>query len=469
MGGARAVTRKTLARCARLDRVSPALGPAPEESSPPPGTPAPGQRRAARPGLYAQVLVAIAVGVALGALRPEWGVAMRPLGDAFVKLIKMLIAPIVFCTVAAGIAGMGDLKQVGRVGGKALLYFELMTTVALGLGLAVVHLVKPGAGVHANAAALDTKALDATLAAPRPHGFVAHLLAMIPESFVGAFTSGEILQVLVLGVLTGLAIASLGARGAFATEALERASKVLFAIVGLVMKAAPLGAFGAMAYTIGRFGVGTLGSLAKLMGTFYATALFFVFVVLGGVLRATLGLSMVRLLRYLREELVIVLGTSSSESALPRLMAKLEGLGAKPEIVRLVVPTGYSFNLDGTCIYLTLASLFVAQALDVELSLRDELSLLAVLLVTSKGAAGVTGSGFITLAATLAATGSVPVAGLTLLLGVDRFMSEARSLTNFVGNAVATLVVARSEGALDLERARAVLAGEPPGGAPEPE
>ncbi len=303
--------------------MPPAAGPAPEESPHPHGAPKPRAGRTRRPGLYVQVLVAIAIGVALGALRPEWGVAMRPLGDAFVKLIKMLIAPIVFCTVAAGIAGMGDLKQVGRVSGKALLYFEIMTTVALGLGLGVVHLVKPGAGVHANAAALDTKALDASLAAPRPHGFVAHLLAMIPESFVSAFTSGEILQVLVLGVLTGLAIASLGARGAFATEALERASKVLFAIVGLVMRAAPLGAFGAMAYTIGKFGVGTLGSLAKLMGTFYATALFFVFVVLAGVLRATLGLSMVRLLRYLREELVIVLGTSSSESALPRLMAKL--------------------------------------------------------------------------------------------------------------------------------------------------
>lgn len=409
--------------------------------------------------LYLQVLVAIAFGVLLGWRAPHVAQAMKPLGDGFVKLIKMLIAPIVFATVAGGIAGMGDLKKVGRVGAKSLLYFEVMTTVALGLGMAVVHLVKPGGNVHASAASLDTKELDATLSAPHAKGFVAHLLAMIPDSFVGAFTSGDVLQVLLLGVLTGMALASMGERGKPVLAALERGTKVLFTIVGFVMKAAPIGAFGAMAYTIGKYGVGTLGSLAKLMGTFYVTALFFVFVVLGTVLRVVLGLSIVKLVRYLREELVIVLGTSSSESALPRLMSKLEGLGAKPEVVRLVVPTGYSFNLDGTCIYLTLAALFVAQALDVQLSLVDELSLLAVLLITSKGAAGVTGSGFITLAATLAATGNVPVAGLTLLLGVDRFMSEARSLTNFVGNAVATLVVARWEDALDLERAKGVLDG----------
>ncbi len=413
-------------------------------------------------GLYLQVLVAIVVGTLIGARWPEVGQAMRPLGDAFVKLIKMLIAPIVFCTVAGGIAGMGDLKKVGRVGAKALLYFEIMTTVALALGLAVVHLVKPGSGVHAKAASLDTKQLDATLAAasaghPKAHGFVGHLLEMIPETFVGAFTSGDVLQVLFVGVLTGLALASLGAKGKPMLVTMERATKVLFTLVGFVMKLAPVGAFGAMAFTIGKFGIGTLGSLLKLMGTFYATAGFFVVVVLATVLRMTVGLSMWKLLRYLREELVIVLGTASSESALPRLMARLEGLGAKPEVVRLVVPTGYSFNLDGTCIYLTLASLFVAQALDVPLTLKDELSLIAVLLVTSKGAAGVTGSGFVTLAATLAATGSVPVAGLTLLLGVDRFMSEARSLTNFVGNAVATLVVARWENALDLKQAHLVL------------
>lgn len=410
------------------------------------------------PGLYVQVLLAIALGVALGRLAPEWGVAMKPFGDAFVKLIKMLIGPIVFSTVVVGIAGMGDLKKVGRVGAKALLYFEVMTTVALVTGVAMVHLVGPGRGVHANAASLDTKALDQTLSAPHPHGFVAHVLAMIPESFVGAFTGGDVLPVLVVAVLTGIALASLGQRANPMLAALEHVSTALFAIVGVVMRVAPLGAFGAMAFTIGKFGLGTLGNLAKLMATFYATALVFVFVVLGVVLRI-LGLRILHLVRYLREELVIVLGTSSSESALPRLMDKLEALGCKSEIVRLVVPTGYSFNLDGTCIYLTMAALFVVEALDVPLSLGDELALLGVLLLTSKGAAGVTGSGFVTLAATLSTTGTIPVAGLTLLLGIDRFMSEARALTNFVGNAVATLVVARWEGELDVARAREVLAG----------
>jgi len=408
------------------------------------------------------VLAAIVIGVLLGWRAPHVAQAMKPLGDVFVKLIKMLIAPIVFCTVAAGIAGMGDLKKVGRVGAKALLYFEVMTTIALFVGLGVVHLARPGSGLHANASTLDTKALDATLAAasaghPKAEGFVGHLLAIVPESFIGAFTSGDVLQVLLLGVLTGMALAALGPKGKPMLDWMGQATKVLFTIVGFVMKLAPLGAFGAMAFTIGKFGLGSLKNLLALMLTFYATAGFFVFVVLGAVLRGYLGLSIVKLLRYLREELVIVLGTSSSESALPRLMSRLEGLGAKPEVVRLVVPTGYSFNLDGTCIYLTLAALFVAQALDVPLSLKDELSLLAVLLVTSKGAAGVTGSGFVTLAATLAATGSVPVAGITLLLGVDRFMSEARSLTNFVGNAVATLVVAKWEKSLDLPRAKRIL------------
>jgi aerobic C4-dicarboxylate transport protein len=417
------------------------------------------------PGLYVQVLVAIAIGVALGRLAPGWGVAMKPFGEAFVKLIKMLIGPIVFSTVVVGIAGMGDLKKVGRVGAKALLYFEIMTTAALATGVAIVHLVGPGRGLHADPKTLDTKALEQTLSGPRPHGFVEHVLAMIPDSFAGAFTSGDVLQVLVVAVLTGIALAALGPRSKPIVGFLEHVSTALFAIVGIVMRIAPLGAFGAMAFTIGKFGLGTLGNLAKLMATFYATSLLFVFVVLGIVMRV-LGLSIVRLVRYLREELVIVLGTSSSESALPRLMGKLEVLGCKPEVVRLVVPTGYSFNLDGTCIYLTMAALFVAEALDVPLSLGDELALLGVLLLTSKGAAGVTGSGFVTLAATLSSTGTVPVAGLTLLLGIDRFMSEARALTNFVGNAVATLVVARWEGELDVPRARAVLAG---GALPEPE
>ncbi len=408
------------------------------------------------PSLYVQVLVAIALGVVLGWARPEWGVAMRPLGDGFVKLIKMLIGPIVFTTVVVGIAGMKDLKKAGRVGGKAVLWFELMTTIALVIGLVMAHVIKPGAGVHATAASLDTSVLDKTLAGTRPHGLVEHLLAMIPESFVGAFVSGDVLQVLVLAVLTGVALAGLGAKAKGLVALLEEISQGVFGIVGIVMRVAPIGAFGAMAFTIGKYGVGTLGSLAKLMAAFYATALLFVFVVLGTVLR-TLGLSIFRLVSYLREELVIVLGTSSSESALPRLMNKLEALGCAPSVVRLVVPTGYSFNLDGTSIYLTMAALFVAQALGVPLTLGEELSLLVVLLLTSKGAAGVTGSGFVTLAATLAATGSIPVAGLTLLLGIDRFMSEARALTNLMGNAVATIVVAKWEKELDLEKAHDVL------------
>jgi len=413
------------------------------------------------PSLYVQVLIGIALGVLLGWLRPAWGAEMKPLGDIFVRLIKMLIGPIVFTTVVAGIAGMGSLKKVGRVGGKALLYFEVMTTVALLLGLSVVNLVRPGAGVHARVEQLDTSGLDATLAAPRPNGIVAHLMHLVPESFLGAFVDGDVLQVLVLAVLTGAALASLGARAKPLTALIEQTAGLFFSIIGVVMRLAPIGAFGAMAFSIGKYGVAVLGNLAWLMGTFYVTALLFVIVVLGLVLRV-LGLSIFGLIKYLREELIIVLGTSSSESALPRLMAKLEHLGCRPEIVRLVVPTGYSFNLDGTCIYLTMAAVFVAQALDIELTLGQELTLLGVLLLTSKGAAGVTGSGFVTLAATLASVGVVPVAGLSLLLGIDRFMSEARALTNLMGNAVATIVVSRWEGALDVQRARDVLAGTAP-------
>ena len=419
-----------------------------------------------RPTLYVQVLLGIGLGVLLGWLRPDWGTALKPLGDGFVKLIKMLIAPIVFTTVTVGIAGMKDLKKAGRVGGKAVLYFEVMTTVALVIGLTMAHLVRPGAGIHATVANMDTAVLDKTLSGPRPHGFVEHLLALIPNSFGGAFVEGDILQVLVLAVLFGSALAGIGDKGAGVVKLLEQFSHGIFAVVGIVMKLAPLGAFGAMAFTIGKYGVGTLGSLAKLMGAFYATALLFVFVVLGAVMRA-MGLSIFRLLRYIREELVIVLGTSSSESALPRLMDKLERLGCSTSVVRLVVPTGYSFNLDGTAIYLTMAALFVAQAMDVELTPGDELRLMLVLLLTSKGAAGVTGSGFVTLAATLSATGSVPVAGITLLLGIDRFMSEARALTNIVGNAVATIVVARWEKEIDLDKAKAVLLAGAPIDAPD--
>jgi len=409
--------------------------------------------------LYLAVLVAVTLGALLGVVSPARAVAMKPLGDAFVRALKMLIAPIVFATVATGVAGAGDMKKVGRVGAKALLYFEAMTTLALALGLAVVHLVKPGAGIHASAAALDGAAIAAQTKGREAKSFVAHLMDIIPESTVSAFTSGEVLQVLFLAVLTGVALVRLGERGKPATRALEQLAHVSFELVLLLMRVAPLGAFGAMAYTVGHFGLGALGSLGRLMACFYATSLAFVVLVLGAV-TALVGLSLRRLLGYLKEELLVVLGTSSSESALPRLMEKLEHLGCEPSVVRLVVPTGYSFNLDGTSIYLTMAAVFVAQALDVPLSLGDELSLLAVLLLTSKGAAAVTGGGFVTLAATLQTTHVIPVAGLSLLLGIDRFMSEARALTNLIGNAVATLVVARWEGRLDLERARAVLRGE---------
>lgn len=418
----------------------------------------PTARKRRGPSLYVQVLVAIACGVLLGWLSPQWGVAMKPLGDGFVKLIKMLIGPIVFSTVAVGIAGMKDLGKAGRVGGKAILYFEVMTTLALVVGMVMAHIVKPGAGIHASAATMDSSGLDKALAGARPHGIVEHLLAIVPHSFASAFVDGDVLQILFLGVLFGVALAALGERASAVTTLLEQFAAAIFGVVAIVMRVAPVGAFGAMAFTIGKYGVGTLGSLAKLMAAFYATALVFVFLVLGAVMRA-LGFSIVKLLRYLREELVIVLGTSSSESALPRLMNKLEALGCAPSVVRLVVPTGYSFNLDGTAIYLTMAALFVAQALDVPLTPGEELRLLLVLLLTSKGAAGVTGSGFVTLAATLASTGSVPVVGITLLLGVDRFMSEARALTNIVGNAVATLVVSKWEGQLDFERAHRVLDG----------
>ncbi|HYQ46443.1 MAG TPA: C4-dicarboxylate transporter DctA [Polyangiaceae bacterium] len=413
-------------------------------------------RKLRAPSLYLQVLLAIALAVLLGCLRPTWAVAMQPLGDGFVKLIKMLIAPVVFTTLVVGIAGMEDLKAVGRTGAKALIWFEFTTTLALAIGIGIAHLVSPGEGLHVVVQKLDHSALDSKLLAPGPRGFAEHVLSLIPDSFFGAFAKGDMLQILLLALLTGIVVSRLGVRARALVDVLESTQAVLFGIVGIVMRLSPIGAFGAMAFTVGKYGLGTLSSLAKLIAVFYGTSVLFVCLVLGLSLRL-LGLSLLRLLGYLREELAIVLGTSSSESALPRLMAKLEALGCAPPVVRLVVPAGYSFNLDGTSIYLTLASLFVAQALDIRLSFGQELSLLFVLLLTSKGAAGVTGSGFITLAATLSATGSIPVAGLTLLLGIDRFMSEARALTNFVGNAVATLVVSRWENQLDLRQARALL------------
>jgi aerobic C4-dicarboxylate transport protein len=409
--------------------------------------------------LYAQVLAAIALGVLLGILAPSTGAAMKPLGDAFVKLVKMIIAPVIFCTVVTGIAGMEDMKKVGKAGGLALLYFEVVSTLALIVGLVVVNVVRPGAGMHVRVANLDAGAVATYTRPGQMQGATDFLLHVIPSTAVGAFAEGEILQVLLIAVLFGFALHRLGPRGAGVYDLVERVSLVLFGIVGMVMRVAPIGAFGAMAFTVGKFGVGTLASLAGLMASFYATCLIFVFGVLGLIARAH-GFGIFRFVRYIREELLIVLGTSSSEAVLPRMMAKLENLGAQKSVVGLVVPTGYSFNLDGTAIYLTMAAVFIAQATDTPLTLMHQLTLLAVLLLTSKGAAGVTGSGFIVLAATLSAVGTVPVAGLALILGIDRFMSEARALTNTVGNGVATLVVARWCGELDVDRLGRALRGE---------
>lgn len=414
--------------------------------------------RALAANLYAQVLLAIVIGVCVGYLSPATGAAMRPLGDGFIKLIKMLIGPIVFATVVCGIARMAAMKEVGRIGLRALLYFEAVSTLALVIGLVVVSAVKPGADLRIDPASLDTSAVASYASASKALHATDFVLNIIPGTLVDAFARGEILQVLLVSVLCGLALLSLGDRVRPLVDLIEQLGQMLFVIVGLIMRLAPIGAFGAMAFTVGAYGIGTLLSLGKLMAAVYVTCLFFVFIVLGAIARAT-GFSLWKLLKHLREELLIVLGTSSSESAMPRLMEKLEHLGCPRPVVGLVVPTGYSFNLDGTSIYMTMAAIFVAQASGVHLSIGQELSLLGILLLTSKGAAAVTGSGFVTLAATLSAVPAIPVAGLALLLGVDRFMSEARAITNLIGNAVATLVIARWEGTLDLARVRRILDG----------
>jgi aerobic C4-dicarboxylate transport protein len=409
--------------------------------------------------LYFQVVVAIAIGVALGYFYPAAATKMKPLGDGFIRLIKMLIAPIIFTTVVVGIAKVGDMKQVGRVGLKALVYFELVSTIALAIGLVVVNVVQPGAGINADVSTLDTKAVASYTESAKSFSAVDLLLHIIPESVVGAFAAGDILQVLFFSVLFGLALLRFGEKARPLVDIVDQLSHVLFDIVGLVMRFAPLGAFGAMAFTIGQYGVGTLFSLGKLMACVYTTCLLFVFVVLGTIARLT-GFGIWRFLRYIREEILIVLGTSSSEAVLPRMMTKLENVGCAKPVVGLVIPTGYSFNLDGTAIYLTMAAVFVAQATNTPLGFGRQLAILGVLLLTSKGAAGVTGSGFITLAATLSTVPAVPVAGLALLLGIDRFMSEARAITNLIGNGVATMVVAKWEGALDEARVHTVLASD---------
>ena len=436
--------------------------------------------------LYVQVLCAIAIGVLLGMMSPSdaknyptwlpeslrlapgWGESMKPFGDAFIKMIKMLIAPIIFCTVVHGIASMGDLKKVGRVGLKSLLYFEVVTTLALAVGLIISNIWQPGVGMNIDASTLDTKSIASYAAKAKEQSFIGHLMHIIPDTVVGAFSEGEILQVLFLAILFAVALHHLGERGKLLLGIIDQAAHTFFGIVGMVMKLAPIGAFGAMAFTIGKYGIATLLSLGKLMAGFYATCLIFIFVVLGGI-AAVSGFNIFKFIRYIKEELLIVLGTSSSESVLPRMIAKMENLGCEKSVVGLVIPTGYSFNLDGTCIYLTMAALFLAQATNTDLSLVQQLSILGVLLLTSKGAAGVTGSGFIVLAATLASVGTIPVASIALILGVDRFMSEARALTNLIGNGVATVVVSRWENAVDMDRVRRHLDREPDAEADTPE
>jgi len=408
--------------------------------------------------LYVQVLLAVVAGALLGHLSPHTGIALRPLGEGFIKLVKMLIVPVVFTTVVSGIAKMGDLRKLGRLGAKALIYFEVVTTCALLIGLLIGKLVRPGAGLHVSVASLDAKAISGYIVAGKHLGAVDFVLNVIPATLVDAFAKGDILQVLLVSVLFGAAAAMIGEAAAPVVELIDSAGQVFFRIVGLIMRLAPIGALGAMAFTVGQYGVGTLVGLAKLMIAFYATSALFVLLFLGAIARRC-GFGIVAFVRYIREEILIVLATSSSESALPRLITKMEALGCRRAVAGVVIPMGYSFNLDGTSIYLTLATLFLSQALDVPLGIGQEIGLLAILLLTSKGAAAVTGGGFITLAATLSATGTLPVEGLALLLGVDRFMSEARAITNLIGNGVATVALARWEGDLDTEKMRRVLSG----------
>ena len=418
--------------------------------------------------LYVQVLAAITAGILLGHFYPQLGEQMKPLGDAFIKCIKMIIAPIIFFTVVHGIASMRDMKKVGRVGLKALIYFEVLTTAALIIGLIVINLWKPGAGMNVDLSTVDTKSIAAFTAKAKEQGTVQFLMDIIPSTVVGAFANGEILQVLFFAILFAFGLQALGQHGEGVLRLIDVVSHVFFKIVGYIMKAAPIGAFGAMAFTIGKYGVATLISLGNFMLAFYVTCLLFVFVVLGAV-AALCGFSIFKFIRYIKEELLIVLGTSSSESVLPRMIAKMENLGCEKSVVGLVIPTGYSFNLDGTCIYLTMAAIFLAQATGTELTIWQELGIIGVLLLTSKGAAGVTGSGFIVLAATLASVGTIPVASIALILGIDRFMSEARALTNLIGNGVATVVVAKWEGALDEKMLHRRLNQESDAEADDPE
>ncbi|MHB2170020.1 dicarboxylate/amino acid:cation symporter [Alsobacter sp. R-9] len=411
--------------------------------------------------LYVQVLFAVALGILLGHFYPQLGEQMKPLGDAFIKLVKMIIAPVIFLTVVSGIAGMTNLEKVGRVGVKALAYFLTFSTLALVVGLIVANVLQPGAGLHIDPKSLDMKSVATYAAKAHDQSITGFLMNIIPDTVVGAFASGEILQVLFFSILFGFGLAFMGDKGKPVLDFIKVASEAIFGVVNIIMRVAPIGAFGAMAFTIGKYGIGSIKNLFFLVGAFYLTAIIFVVGVLGLVARYN-GFSVLKLIRYIKEELLLVLGTSSSESALPSLLQKMERAGCSKPVVGLVVPTGYSFNLDGTNIYMTMAALFIAQATDTPLTLGDQILLLLVAMLSSKGAAGVTGSGFVTLAATLSVVPSVPVAGMALILGIDRFMSECRALTNFIGNAVACVVVARWEGECDMDKLHAALDGRLP-------
>jgi len=406
--------------------------------------------------LYVQVLIAIAIGIALGHFYPKAGGAMKPLGDGFIALIKMMIAPVIFCTVVHGIASMSDLTKVGRIGLKTLLYFEVISTLALAIGLIVAKLVQPGAGFNIDASALDPNAVKSYVQGAKGESVVAHLQAIIPNSFFGALASGDLLQVLLVSILSGFAISRLGELGERIAAVIDAAAKVFFRIIGFIVRLAPLGAFGAMAFTIGQYGLGSLLNLGALILTFYVTSALFVVLVLGAVARLA-GFSILRFIGYIKDELLIVLGTSSSETVLPHMIQKMERLGASRGVVGLVIPTGYSFNLDGTNIYMTLATLFLAQATNTPLTLTQELTILAIAMLTSKGASGVTGAGFITLAATLSIIPDIPIQALAILVGIDKFMSECRALTNLIGNGVATVVMSLWEGELDRDKLHAAL------------
>ena len=409
--------------------------------------------------LYFQVLFALMLGISLGYFYPSFAEEMKPLGDGFIKMVRMMIAPLIFITVSVGIAKMGDLKEVGRVGIKALVYFEVLTTLALAIGLIVVNIYKPGVGINADPATLDTKAVAGFVTSAQKLSLTDFLLNVIPNTFVDAFAKGEILQVLFISVFFGLALSHFRNHTKLLVEVLDQASHGLFGIIGLIMRFAPIGAFGAMAFTVGRYGIGSLQQVFMLVAGVYTTCVLFVVVVLGAVARIT-GFSLWRFLVYIKEEIFIVIGTSSSETVLPRMLAKMENLGCSKSVVGLVLPTGYSFNLDGTCIYLTMAAIFIAQAFNIQLSLGEQLSILAVMLLTSKGAAAVTGAAFVTLAASMSSIHHLPVSGLALLLGVDRILAEVRAVTNLIGNGVGTVAVAKWEKALDVDRMNRVLAGE---------